>query len=223
LSRHEGEFAWRFGSEPEIIDVETDSPADRAGVRPGDTLTHVDGIPITKDKAGQRFAAAEPGDSLEWTVERNGRSRRITVIAGENPERNGTWEMLRADLERAREDLSQYRLDDKQLDGLRQTEKRLADMARSLAELERKRAVLAPRALRISPEAVVITPSPHDDGVQIIDRRVVRDAHKLRYTGQIGDSSVEVRGTSAVVVTEEKNGDLVIDTPEASIRVRKKD
>lgn len=220
-------YEWRFGEAPEIVDIEVDSPADRAGVRRGDVLTHVDGVPITKREAGRRFGTAKVGDSVRWTVRLGNKTREVTVVAGKRPGLDGKyWEDVHAELRAAQEALAaqqekmqQSHMDAEQYEDLRETQERLAQMARSLADLERQRAARAPRALLIDPNELVVMPD--DEQIRIVDRNMIRDTHRLRYSGKIGDSKVEVRGTSAVVVTEEKNGDLVIDTPDASIRVKK--
>jgi hypothetical protein len=231
ISRQDDDAAmqWSFGAEPEILDVEPDGPADRAGVRPGDVLTHVDGHDITSRLGGQRFGSASPGDTLRWTVRDGRKSREVTVVAQERPELEGrSWASVRDELRAAaeglrsqNENLSAY-LDAKRLAELRATQGKLEDMARKMADLDRRRSLLAPRAYVIDPDDVVVLPDddPDKDPVRIVkrDRRV----HRLRYTGDIGDSRVEVRGSSEVVVTEEKNGDIVIDTPDASIRVERK-
>lgn len=222
-------FEWHFRSAPEIVEIEPDSPAERAGVRRGDVLTHVDGIPITSREAGRRFGAAKAGDKLRWTVRLGNKTRDVTIVAGERPQDEGDdFSAMRAELRAAqeafeaqREKLRELNLDEARLEELRAAHARLADVARSLADLERERAVLAPKGLFVIPDD--LADLPDDERVRIVGRdvHVLRDGHRLRYSGEIGDSRVEVRGSSAVVVTEEKNGDLVIDTPDASIRVKK--
>lgn len=63
--------------------VEPGMPADRAGVEPGDQLVGLDGMPVSGirdyDRAMQDF---EPGDSLVFTVERDGGMRQLTVKPG---------------------------------------------------------------------------------------------------------------------------------------------
>lgn len=223
-------LAWRFRSEPEILDVEPDSPADRAGVRSGDILTHVEGHEITSREGGRRFGAAQPGDTVRWTVRDGRKSRDVTVVAGERLEGDRrSWAAVRDELRAAREALRAQRdklralhYDEARLHELDASRESLEDMARSLADLERQGLAMAPEALMLDPDRVVLLPDRGDgkDPVRIVQRD--RRVHRLRYTGDIGDSRVEVRGSSAVVVTEEKNGDLVIDTPDASIRVKKK-
>jgi hypothetical protein len=44
----------------------------------------------------------------------------------------------------------------------------------------------------------------------------------LRYAGSVGDSEVEVRGASEVVVTEEASGALTINAGDTTIRIRRK-
>ena len=61
-------------------------PAERAGLRSGDTITAVDGVAL-KDarELSRRIAAIEPGRSAELTVWREGRERKIALeIARQN-------------------------------------------------------------------------------------------------------------------------------------------
>jgi C-terminal processing protease CtpA/Prc len=76
---------WRFDSSPTIRSIEPDSPADRAGLREGDKLTHIDGVRIDSNRGGRKFSNMEPGDTVEWTYERKGKSSTIEMTAEERP------------------------------------------------------------------------------------------------------------------------------------------
>lgn len=73
---------WTFRTLPEIAMVEPGSPASRAGLRAGDRLTHIDGVPLDTREGGRQFGAVRPGQKVEFSVERSGSEKRITAIAG---------------------------------------------------------------------------------------------------------------------------------------------
>jgi hypothetical protein len=85
--RFERRQVWSFEDSPEISYVDPDGPAGKAGLRPGDTLTHVDGKPITSDEGGRRFGAVKPNESVRWTYERDGKTFIASLTAGEHPDR----------------------------------------------------------------------------------------------------------------------------------------
>ncbi|MET8956188.1 trypsin-like peptidase domain-containing protein [Streptomyces sp. NPDC004533] len=58
-------------------------PGDRAGVRPGDVITQVDGARVhSGEEMIVRTRAHRPGDRLALTVVRDGRQRSITLVLG---------------------------------------------------------------------------------------------------------------------------------------------
>ena len=63
IDRSSGEAAlvWQFKSQPELYSVEVEGPAWKAGLRRGDVITQIDGIEVTKEEAGRRFGAVQPG------------------------------------------------------------------------------------------------------------------------------------------------------------------
>ncbi len=61
-------------------------PAERAGIEPGDIVTHVDGRPVARAADLPRAVAARrPGDVLELTVLREGRATRVRVTLEPRP------------------------------------------------------------------------------------------------------------------------------------------
>ena len=66
-----------------IQSVDPHSPARRAGVRPGERLTHINGRPIA-DVLDYKFYAYDP--RLELTLEEDGRTRTVRVRKGEGEE-----------------------------------------------------------------------------------------------------------------------------------------
>lgn len=77
----EWDVEWFFTSPPEITAVEPGSPAAGAGLRRGDLLTHIDGSALTTEDGGRRLAAVEPGDTVRWTFDREGRSGAVIMVA----------------------------------------------------------------------------------------------------------------------------------------------
>jgi S1-C subfamily serine protease len=72
--------------------VTPDSPADEAGLEPGDLITALDGEPVSdKDTFVESIRSFEPGDEITLTVFRSGEKEplEIEVILGENPEEDG--------------------------------------------------------------------------------------------------------------------------------------
>jgi len=66
--------------------VESGSPANRAGIQPGDLITQIDGQPIadeaTLPKTIQRH---KPGDTIELTIARGDQEREVQVSLAERP------------------------------------------------------------------------------------------------------------------------------------------
>jgi serine protease Do/serine protease DegQ len=68
-----------------VVELLRDSPADQAGMEPGDVVVEVDGRPV--ENAAQlrnELARAQVGTQLRMTVRREGRRRtlRIAVVEG---------------------------------------------------------------------------------------------------------------------------------------------
>jgi len=69
----------------QVAAVTDGSPADRAGLQPGDVITEVEGEPATADDVRRAVAEREPGDELELTVRRDGETETITATLGKRP------------------------------------------------------------------------------------------------------------------------------------------
>ncbi len=86
--------ATRIRSEAEAVSVDTirvgqvihGSPAEVAGVRPGDLVTHLQGEPATPEALRRHVAALEPGTRLRLRVLREGEALDLTVEAGARPD-----------------------------------------------------------------------------------------------------------------------------------------
>ena len=67
------------------------SPAEEAGLRAGDVITHFDGVPVEAEKDEdlggfqRRVAAVAPGESAKLTVVRGGKTRERTIEIGSQP------------------------------------------------------------------------------------------------------------------------------------------
>lgn len=64
----------------DVVDVAPNSPAARAGLRPGDIITEVKGVQIQNAEQVQDQVGATPlGQTLQIAVNRNGLTQRLTV------------------------------------------------------------------------------------------------------------------------------------------------
>jgi len=69
-----------------IGDVAKDSPAAKAGLKPGDVVTALDGKPIGESRTLQlAIAQMQPGKIVHLTLLRNGQQQDVTVTLGEQP------------------------------------------------------------------------------------------------------------------------------------------
>ena len=82
-----GGTRWTFFEPPEVQSILADSPAERAGLRPEDVLTHIAGVRLDTKKGGRLFSRIEPGQSVEFTIEREGFSKPVVIVAEERPEK----------------------------------------------------------------------------------------------------------------------------------------
>lgn len=69
---------WVFRSEPRVLALSRGE----GELRRGDRILAIDGVPITSDEGGARFARIEPGAPLTLEVERGGRTRSVSMTAG---------------------------------------------------------------------------------------------------------------------------------------------
>lgn len=68
-----------------VLAVAEESPAQRAGLAPGDTLLAVDGVPLTNERLRAVQAGLRAGDLLELSVRRRGAYGTISVRAAARP------------------------------------------------------------------------------------------------------------------------------------------
>lgn len=85
LTRHTSmEFFGRPDIEGLLIEqVNADSPAESAGIRPGDVMSAIDGAPISSViNAIERINRKTPGQSVDLSIYRDGEHRNFTVVLG---------------------------------------------------------------------------------------------------------------------------------------------
>jgi len=81
-----GRRVWRFSSPIEVISVQEGGPAEQAGLRAWDRITHVDGQRIESRAGGEAFSSVRPGVPVRLTViGRDGAGREVTLVPGGRP------------------------------------------------------------------------------------------------------------------------------------------
>lgn len=68
-----------------ISEVAEGSPAAMADLRTGDTVTHMDGQPVSQEAFASLGQTLQPGDVVRMTVRRDGRAREVMVEASQRP------------------------------------------------------------------------------------------------------------------------------------------
>jgi len=81
--------SWSFASPPEVVAVEPSGPAGLAGLRGGDLIVSIDGLSITSDEGGRRFAGVAPGDRITIGYQRGNRERSVGMVAARRPGPSG--------------------------------------------------------------------------------------------------------------------------------------
>ena len=83
-----GQDVYRFDEPPEIISVESGSPADRAGLRSGDHMIAIDGRDVTgRDVVFAQFLV--PGRKLPVRLNRDGKEQTVVVLVQKRPDSFG--------------------------------------------------------------------------------------------------------------------------------------
>ncbi|MDO8666811.1 MAG: PDZ domain-containing protein, partial [Gemmatimonadales bacterium] len=81
---------WTFREPPTIFWVDPYGPADRAGLRRGDTLIAIDGQQLTSEAGGRAFARVAPGQQVRITYRRGTQERQARLTAAARPESEAT-------------------------------------------------------------------------------------------------------------------------------------
>ena len=76
---------WTFSEPPTVFTVDRDGPADRVGLRTGDTLVAIDGVPLTSARGGAAFANIRPGQAVRLTYRRDGAEHLVRLVAQSHP------------------------------------------------------------------------------------------------------------------------------------------
>ncbi|MDP3179851.1 MAG: PDZ domain-containing protein [Spirochaetaceae bacterium] len=80
-----------LGQAAVVVEVVDGSPADEAGIVPGDRIEAVDGAPLKDGDLVSAIKARKPGDAVELTVVRaKGKEKTVKVVLGESPEAKGS-------------------------------------------------------------------------------------------------------------------------------------
>lgn len=74
--------SFTFRSEPIVMGIAEGSPGDGL-LESGDVITHIGGYPLLGREGAQRFASIEPGDEVQLTIRRDGRSMHVSLRAEE--------------------------------------------------------------------------------------------------------------------------------------------
>jgi hypothetical protein len=77
----DGTRYYRHDGPPPVVAVRAGGPADRAGMRVGDRVTHVDGLSIVSEAGGLRFLSAARGREMRLTLDRDGRTIEVELRA----------------------------------------------------------------------------------------------------------------------------------------------
>ena len=88
--------AWTFSAPPRVFSVDADGPADRAGLRIGDTLVAIDGVALVTARGGRAFGGIRPRQAVRLTYHREGREQTVRLVAGARPASREMMEVSRA-------------------------------------------------------------------------------------------------------------------------------
>lgn len=226
-----------FSKPPEVYSIERGGPADKAGVRRGDVLTHINGNRMDSREGGELFANVRPGEQVRFTIQRGSERKTIAVRAASGgAARSPSLAQSSESLVRARESLTELQREQAQQlrklqEELRRTQQlendklqelhrdmlrverdhheKLTQLARELTRTDqRMRAAMADSVRAVCP--VPMTAPAAGSG----------SSRTLRYTGTLGNSEIEVRGANPVSVTENRD-EVVITTGGTVVRVKK--
>ncbi|MEE8360868.1 MAG: PDZ domain-containing protein [Gemmatimonadales bacterium] len=187
---------WEFSENPRVFSVDHDGPADRAVLRRGDILTHIDGLALLSDEGGKRLGQAKSGDEVEFIYRRGTTVGTAKLTAARGPSVLG-------------------------LASERAYFRSLALLERSLSRIERTTdAEVRAEVVRLQAqlrEAEVVQRAATREAIRALRVRT----WPLRYSGAIAKVNVTVRSHGSVVVSrDETTGEVVITTSDATIRVR---
>ncbi len=233
-------YMW-FTRPPEVYSVERGGPADKAGIRRGDVITHINSKRIDSSEGGKTFSTAKPGQIVGFTVVRNNSSEvyrvkaeRRSPLATPQPtpqlaqssraleearqslarlQRSQTEQMLRLQAELRRSQQTQEdQLRRAQQQMLREEQVHRQRLEELASQMARAN-VQMHAALADSARGVCVTPAT-------APAAAARASRTLRYSGTLGGSDIEVRGANPVSVTE-TNEEVVITSGATVVRIKK--
>jgi hypothetical protein len=235
ISDNNGVRTMKFSQPPEVYSIEKGGPADRAGIKRGDIITHINGKAMDDDEGGRLFANARAGETVRFTIQRGSERKTLSVKAAARTTPMPALAQSTASLERARESLTQLQREQasqmrKLQEVVRQSGKmdqeKLHELQREMLEQEREhkekltelarelsRADGRVRAATVAPGGSCAVPPHAPMAPGAISRT-------LRYSGSLGESDIEVRGSNPVSVTENRD-EVVISTAGTVVRVKK--
>lgn len=237
---------WDFSSPPVVVEVTPNGPAARAGLAVGDTLVAIDGVRITTDEGGRRFAAIRAGVPVRLTWHRAGNTgiSKITPVA---PSAAVAASGNEQSLERAlvaQESLQaarRLRLDSTQYQAARvrmaQAERELRAQAAQLklqqaqaarvqaaadSAMKRNEAESQAEMARVRAEAMRVRKEAAQAYAEQ-ERVIAARAHAVgasQFTGTVAGADIEVRGRNVHVSKDGSNGTLVIRGDSLTVVVR---
>jgi hypothetical protein len=196
--RREGS-RWEFSENPRVFSVDEDGPADRAGLRRGDILTHIDGLALLSDEGGKRLGRVKAGDEAEFIYRRGTTVGTATLTAAREPTHSGLAAERAYDRSRVVLERSLSRIERTTDPAVRAEVVRLQAQLRDAEVLQREATLETIRARQIQ-------------------------TRPIRYSGVIAQVNVTVRSHGSVVVSrDEETGEIVITTSDATVRVMPED
>ena len=240
---------WSFSEPPAITMVDHDGPADRVGLRGGDTLVAVDGQTLVSPEGGEAFANLRPGVAVRLTYRRDGRERTASVTPAENPlsaqvavadsqyraamrayergavEAQRELQRTQGERQRAQRDL-QRALEDMQrnrgkvLDSVStQRMHEALEQAQRALEVQRSYAFTMPAYPRVAPVPPAAPVPPVVSTGIPAPGYGVAARGSLRYAGRLGEAVIEARRPGRVTVVETGDSEVVLTGGDLSVRV----
>jgi len=247
---------WYFTTPPVVVSVDRGSPADRAGLRAGDTLLAINGTNLVTPAGGEAWSGTRPGVSIRLTYSRGGGPRRtvsLTPVASPAPNvvwggtggwRSGSAAAEEAAREAARAQAAEAARQRAAEAGLRDLQNELSDnsgktldaasMRRIRASLDaiervlrRNTAVavpLPPAPAPLRPLAPLSPPQPASPAIPAPPPPVAvpvapMPAGRLRYSGRVGNTTVEARRQGGVNVEERGDSEVVVTGGDLQVRI----
>jgi membrane-associated protease RseP (regulator of RpoE activity) len=213
---------WTFATPPNIRAIESGSPADDAGLRPGDELLQIDGRDLTTSSGAARLAAVRPGQTVRFTVRRAERTLEIDVASGLYVAGQGTQaKSLAFSVDRDTVRRTGTRVETKKLQG---------------DTLFYRRVVPKAAPLELKPEFFTLKKVTPDSGPRIVWKKgngeadsnrvalLTKSLQPLRFSGSFGNADITVHGGANTVVSmADRECWMEIRTGDAVIRLERRD